>query len=182
MQAQYVRGIGNTMRILRQETAQLNGRAAMQSLDRYFGLLSAYDEVDDEQDEDSKKNFDNEPGKNILTLFDYAGRYNSLRLFYDFTERVRKAHLARTNCLTLSTIHQAKGKEWNSVFVAGVNDEVLPHIKGDPEEEKRIYLVACSRAAKRLQVSANGVASELIKADVKQATAGFWENWGLASS
>ena len=177
MQAQYVRGVGNAIRVLRVETAQLNGRAAMQAIDRYFGLLSAYDEVSD--DEDDKKNFDNEPGKNLLTLFDYANRYASLRLFYDFTERVRRAHLARTNCLTLSTIHQAKGKEWPNVFVAGVNDEVLPHIKGDLEEEKRIYLVACSRAAKKLQVSANGVASELIKADVKSGTADKWENWTL---
>src|SRR5208282_6504065 len=76
---------------------------------------------------------------------------------------VQRALRARTNCLTLSTIHQSKGKEWPHVFVIGVNEEILPHAKGDPLEERRIFFVACSRAAKRLQVSANGVASELIR-------------------
>jgi len=62
--------------------------------------------------------------------------------------------------LTIGTIHQAKGKEWSTVYVAGVTRDILPHKLGDVEEEKRIFYVACSRAAKRLVISAHGDPSE----------------------
>ena len=156
-----IRGIGNLIAGLRQECSTLHGKAAMNRLVERFGLLSHYDVAT--EDDDDKKSFDNDPRENILKLLEYSGRYNNLASFYDYTQRVRKANLARTNCLIFSTIHQAKGKEWASVFVTGVNEGMLPHKKGDIEEEKRIYLVACSRARKRLFVSASGIPSELIK-------------------
>src|SRR5208282_1249437 len=97
---------------------------------------------------------DNDPRDNITKLIDYAAQQGSLAKFYEYTQRVQRARLARTNCLTLSTIHQAKGKEWSRVHVIGVNDGVLPHLKGEESEEQRIYFVACSRAKHVLQVSA----------------------------
>jgi DNA helicase-2/ATP-dependent DNA helicase PcrA len=154
-----VRNVAGQIEVLRCETASLPGGLAMQRLLGRFGVMSVYDEVDDEEE---GSNFDNDPRENIQELVKYAQAKGSLREFYDYVQRIQKARLARTNCITLSTIHQAKGKEWDTVFVVGVNDEVLPHKKGDPEEEKRIYFVACSRAAKRLQVSANGIPSAFI--------------------
>lgn len=159
-----VRGIGNIIAGLRHECATLTGRAAMQRLVDRFGLLAHYDVAT--EDTDDKKNFDNDPRDNILKLLEYSGRYASLALYYDYTQRVRRSNLARSNCLILSTIHQAKGKEWGTTFVTGVSEGMLPHKKGDLEEEKRIYLVACSRARKRLFVSASGIPSELIKDEV----------------
>lgn len=153
-----VRGIGHIMHGLRSETMTMGGKAAMQRVLDKFGVLSSYDEVDDDE-----KNFDNDPRDNILKLVEYAEKQGGLGKFYEWTLRVQRALRARTNCLTLSTIHQSKGKEWENVYVVGVNDEVLPHIKGEESEEARIYFVACSRAAKRLEVSANGVPSKFIK-------------------
>lgn len=156
-----VNNIGHMLRDLRHDAQNMNAKIAMQRVVDRFGLLSFYDVAD--KDEEESKNFDNDPRENILKLLDYAERYDTLSKFYDYTQRARKATLARTNCLTLSTIHQSKGKEWENVFVIGVNDGVLPHQKGDESEEKRIYFVACSRAAKRLVVSANGIPSNLIR-------------------
>lgn len=57
--------------------------------------------------------------------------------------------------LTLSTIHSAKGKEWDAVFVLGVNEGHFPSSWGDAnlEEERRLFYVATSRAARFLHIS-----------------------------
>jgi DNA helicase-2/ATP-dependent DNA helicase PcrA len=61
--------------------------------------------------------------------------------------------------VTLSTIHAAKGKEWDNVFVIGCQKGLLPHADGDKEEESRILFVACSRAKKRLFLTSYGGAA-----------------------
>ena len=69
--------------------------------------------------------------------------------------------------LSLMTIHAAKGLEFNSVYVCGVVDGVLPHARAVQEdselddnnnpgvaEERRLFYVALTRAKKYLGVSA----------------------------
>ncbi len=60
--------------------------------------------------------------------------------------------------VTLSTIHQAKGLEWNAVFMIHVQDDVIPHrmSRSDPEgedEERRLFYVAATRAEQLLFMS-----------------------------
>lgn len=56
--------------------------------------------------------------------------------------------------LILSTIHQAKGLEWDVVFVMGLAEGMLPHARAsDVEEERRLFYVAVSRAKSRLFLS-----------------------------
>jgi superfamily I DNA/RNA helicase len=75
----------------------------------------------------------------------------------EFLEWLRKiTHMRRTKkdpILTLSTVHQAKGREWKHVFLVGANQGTMPHRDGDLLEEARIFFVACSRAADELQIS-----------------------------
>jgi DNA helicase-2/ATP-dependent DNA helicase PcrA len=66
--------------------------------------------------------------------------------------------------VTLMTLHAAKGLEFDAVFVAGCEEELLPHSRalsetrgGDPdaglEEERRLCYVGMTRARKRLFLS-----------------------------
>jgi superfamily I DNA/RNA helicase len=138
-QADIVRSIGFMLHSLRGETRNMEGAAGLRLILDRFGVLQAYDE-----DDNKEENVDNDPQENILKLVDYAGKKGTVTGFYEWTQKVQRALRARTNCLTLSTIHQIKGKEWPYVFVVGVNQDVLPHVKGELDEERRIYFVACS--------------------------------------
>jgi DNA helicase-2/ATP-dependent DNA helicase PcrA len=57
----------------------------------------------------------------------------------------------------LMTAHAAKGKEFDHVWVVGVEDSLFPHyLPGETpntQEERRLLFVACSRARKRLTIS-----------------------------
>lgn len=60
--------------------------------------------------------------------------------------------------LTLSTIHSAKGLEWNAVFLMGLMDGALPvsfalEDEGNIEEERRLFYVGITRAKDRLFLS-----------------------------
>ncbi len=57
--------------------------------------------------------------------------------------------------LVLTTIHQAKGLEWDAVFVMGLLDGKFPHQRaldeeGGLEEERRLFYVATTRARRHL--------------------------------
>jgi DNA helicase-2/ATP-dependent DNA helicase PcrA len=64
-----------------------------------------------------------------------------------------------TQPLTLSTVHSAKGKEWDHVFVIWAAEgrfPAFPSLEDDDalEEELRLFYVACTRAAKELTLLA----------------------------
>jgi DNA helicase-2/ATP-dependent DNA helicase PcrA len=65
--------------------------------------------------------------------------------------------------LTLSTVHQAKGREWDHVYLVGASQGLLPHKDGEINEEHRIFFVACSRAAKNLHISFFGLPSQFLR-------------------
>ena len=55
------------------------------------------------------------------------------------------------SAVALSTIHSAKGLEWETVFLIGMEQGVLPHVNNeDVEEERRVAYVAVTRAKRRL--------------------------------
>ena len=67
---------------------------------------------------------------------------------------------AAEDCVTLSTIHQAKGLEWKHVFIIFLGDGLFPHRRvlesadyTDMEEETRLFYVALTRAQDRLYLS-----------------------------
>ncbi len=60
--------------------------------------------------------------------------------------------------IVLSTIHSAKGLEWNTVFLMGVADGILPvsfalDNEEEIEEERRLFYVGITRAKDRLYLS-----------------------------
>ncbi len=59
--------------------------------------------------------------------------------------------------LILSTIHSAKGLEWDTVFVIGLAEGRFPHMNATPgeqwEEERRLLYVAATRAKNQLYLT-----------------------------
>ena len=108
---------------------------------------------------------DQERLENIKELATLATRYDSLpgeegialfltdaALASDQDELDRKQS---SNGVTLMTVHAAKGLEFDTVFVTGLEEGLFPHEghgdeKRDEEEERRLFYVAVTRAKKRL--------------------------------
>jgi DNA helicase-2/ATP-dependent DNA helicase PcrA len=77
--------------------------------------------------------------------------HKSVRSFKEFVERQHGQF-----GVTLSTIHSAKGKEWDHVIVINATDGAIPHIreihKQNIEEERRLLYVATTRARQHLHL------------------------------
>ena len=61
--------------------------------------------------------------------------------------------------IPIITVHQAKGLEFDTVFLAGIQNNTFPSYmsikEGNLSEEKRVFYVAITRAKKRLVITYN---------------------------
>jgi superfamily I DNA/RNA helicase len=111
-----------------------------------------------------------DPVENLNDIVRMAGRKNKTTgkplTVLEFLEWMRRiTHMRKRKddpILTLSTVHQMKGREAKHVYVVGVNQGLMPHRDGEITEEKRIWFVACSRAADSLQISYWGDRSQFL--------------------
>jgi DNA helicase-2/ATP-dependent DNA helicase PcrA len=75
----------------------------------------------------------------------------------EIADRVHSQHEPIKQAVTLSTIHAAKGLEWQLVFIVGLNEGYLPitYAKTDAaiQEEKRLLYVGITRAKRELRLS-----------------------------
>lgn len=58
-----------------------------------------------------------------------------------------------TDGVTVCTAHAAKGREWDHVFIVGLEDGLWPTRNGDLEEERRLLYVAVTRARRSVSLS-----------------------------
>ncbi|MCK9547220.1 MAG: UvrD-helicase domain-containing protein [Sphaerochaeta sp.] len=105
--------------------------------------------------------------KGVVLLSDMLARFereNPGSSIFDFINRLSLAGKeseaeADGGKVALMTIHSAKGLEFDTVFVAGVEDRFIPHaraIEDDPaniDEERRLFYVAITRAKRALILS-----------------------------
>ena len=75
----------------------------------------------------------------------------------DLDRRAGEQHAPVADAVTLATIHSAKGLEWDAVFLAGMQENILPITSGETpaeiEEERRLLYVAMTRARNELTIS-----------------------------
>jgi DNA helicase-2/ATP-dependent DNA helicase PcrA len=126
----------------------------------YFIKISGYPEL-------LKKNYENylERLENVQELLHFSEQFEDLE---HFIEKISLAHpldsgrkkrdKKHLGGINLMTIHLAKGLEFDAVFVAGVNEGILPHQRSlflteDVEEERRLMYVAMTRAKKELYLN-----------------------------
>lgn len=101
----------------------------------------------------------------IEQLAEFARRYENLEAF--LSQVVLVSNLAgadsadgngEPDLAVLSTVHQAKGLEWDLVIIIGASKDRFPdarsmHTEAGLEEERRLFYVAATRARKYLYIS-----------------------------
>ena len=127
------------------------------ALKQVLGALRAGDYyVEEEQTPDS------DPLENLAELIKIAKRYSTIKEFLDYCRRVTAASKKKSG-IALATVHAVKGLEFDTVFLTGVNDGILPHAKShDLEEERAIWFVGCSRAERKLTITYSGQPSGFV--------------------
>ena len=88
-------------------------------------------------------------GKGAASLAEYLDRIALVTTIEPRSSRHSGVHLL--------TVHAAKGLEFDTVFVAGLEEDLFPHfssiVGGQLEEERRLCYVALTRARRRLLLS-----------------------------
>ncbi len=87
-----------------------------------------------------------------------AGSVMTMREFVEhMVERAQAQHAPAVDGVTLTTMHAAKGLEWDAVFVIGCSEGLLPIKMAETpeaiEEERRLLYVAITRAREHLHLS-----------------------------
>ncbi|MCR4278913.1 MAG: ATP-dependent helicase [bacterium] len=102
--------------------------------------------------------------QDLEALEQFSDSYDDLTSFladislYDSVTAVRERGAPpQDELLILSTIHQAKGLEWDTVFIIRANDDAFPSKyaveEHEIEEERRLFYVAVTRAKRRLFIT-----------------------------
>ncbi|MGB9667625.1 MAG: ATP-dependent helicase [Thermosulfidibacteraceae bacterium] len=100
--------------------------------------------------------------ENIKELLNVASEYDELedglRYMIDrITIATSVDNYRESDCVTLMTLHSAKGLEFPVVFIAGVEEGLIPHSLSEDsyeiEEERRLFYVGITRAKDELFIS-----------------------------
>ncbi len=78
-------------------------------------------------------------------------------IIVELHRRAEAQHVPTADGVTVSTLHSAKGLEWDAVAVVGVSEGTLPFVLAGTdaqlEEERRLFYVGITRARTRLRIS-----------------------------
>ncbi len=101
--------------------------------------------------------------ENIKELRSVADRFPDLTQFLENValveqETTKELETGRTDKVTLMTVHAAKGLEFNTVFMIGMEEGLFPHSRSQldhtqMEEERRLCYVGMTRAMEQLYLT-----------------------------
>ncbi|HTP58803.1 MAG TPA: 3'-5' exonuclease, partial [Spirochaetia bacterium] len=100
----------------------------------------------------SLADFEEDPENEHPSLFDYLSRV-TMASRDDLDDKEEEGRVS------MMTIHSAKGLEFPVVFIAAVEQDIIPHARSveeaeaSLEEERRLFYVALTRAERRLYLS-----------------------------
>ncbi|MFN3282911.1 MAG: ATP-dependent helicase [Pseudothermotoga sp.] len=166
--AEYASQVSETKTVVEIVKDFSNRKAQLREMAELLSMMSEKDTVSDKVDTIYEKFYsqyleDNYPDfrdrqMDIERLIQVAQRYRSLERFLsDLTlNEAEENDVHSKNKIILTTVHQAKGLEWDVVFVLSVNPGDFPSyyalIDGNLDEEERIFYVAVTRSKKLLYI------------------------------
>ena len=93
----------------------------------------------------------------LVTLADENPQWDLTAFVTELDHRSEAQHAPAADAVTLSSLHSAKGLEWQVVFIVGCSDGLLPLSNADSpdeiEEERRLLYVGMTRAKSYLHLS-----------------------------
>jgi len=92
---------------------------------------------------------------NVVELIASATRFKTIPEFVEYVDKqikLRKRNQRKNDDsrVQVMTIHKSKGTEAYAVFMIGMNEGIIPHAKGDEEEERRLAYVGMTRSKRLL--------------------------------
>jgi DNA helicase-2/ATP-dependent DNA helicase PcrA len=93
----------------------------------------------------------------LVAMAEESADLSAAEFVADLERRASEQHAPAAGGVTLSTLHAAKGLEWDAVFLAGMHDGAMPlshaTTPAEIEEERRLLYVGMTRARLHLTVS-----------------------------
>lgn len=144
--------LAEVLRMLREvnETA-----GEMESFKRLLNFVKVFNFNNDSEYSKGARNF-----IDLLFIIINIKNYSTVEEFsegFRLLNRAVSAHVdvnARDIKINICTVHDAKGNEWDSVYIWNDTEGVFPNEKSleDIEEERRLHYIAWTRAKKKLTV------------------------------
>jgi DNA helicase-2/ATP-dependent DNA helicase PcrA len=128
---------------------------------QYSGLVDHYKNETGAKKREAEERLENlNELINAATMFVHENEDDSLTAFLTHASLESGEHQAgdSDDALHLMTVHAAKGLEFHTVFITGLEEDLFPHqnsqnVDGGLDEERRLMYVAITRARRRLYLT-----------------------------
>lgn len=146
---------------LRSATRELPLPEIMDHVLEHSGLIAHYRNETGAKKREAEERLENlNELVNAATLFVHENEDDSLTAFLSHASLEAGEHQTgdQDDALHLMTVHAAKGLEFHTVFITGLEEGLFPHqnsqnVDGGLDEERRLMYVAITRARRRLYLS-----------------------------
>jgi DNA helicase-2/ATP-dependent DNA helicase PcrA len=146
---------------LRSATKELPLPEIMEHVLQHSGLVDHYKNETGAKKREAEERLENlNELINSATLFVHENEDDSLTAFLTHASLESGEHQAgdSEDALHLMTVHAAKGLEFHTVFITGLEEGLFPHqnsqnVDGGIDEERRLMYVAITRARRRLYLT-----------------------------